>query len=517
MNPSLSSGRKGGALALTVSLGLLAGLAPKTAEATNTRVWTLGVMNRYIVDDANRWLWPHMITKFGNLFYIELYGAQDSFGSFAPTSQRSRDSAGDLFGGATAHDVQRFSLTAGDLVAVQATAGGGAILSLTDDLFVSFHLSDFENPLVRNFLEGPLAAVSAGNPNSFGWLGSGRMPETVSDANRKFDVFTAYNIQDVAALGLLLSYGSSKYHYRPNSNDPDILGGDDALARDDDNIGASEFRFLLSGGLELGDSAAVDVGFGMGFHTLTYLPNQRSDDVLDGGNGLELQADIRALFGVSEYWEIIPAISFRNLGMSGADLADYNSGLFYNVTDDSGDAARRNTNITDVKVNVLILDLGVAGHFRPNEIVQFWGAAGFQIQRQVFQYEHTIPESDTFTRDNPVEFFRQGRTPDAFPYLKLALEARVFSWLDFRGGVVKYLRADSTRVEQIDDQDTGNNRDNDFTQDLPFFDYFVGLAAHYEGFFLDMQLDPQWFKRGPEFLSGAQGNMFINGSLGYRY
>jgi hypothetical protein len=492
--------KRGGALAIAAATALL---SPSSAQATTTRVWTLGVMNRYILDDANRWLFPHMITKFGNLFYIELYGAQDSFAEFAPTSMRSRDTP-------------VMFLQDSDLAPVQATAGGGSILSLTDDIFVSFHLSDYENATIRSFLSSLTMAAPAivnGDPTMFPWANTGATPDALADANRKFDVFFAYNVQDLAAFGLLLSYGSSKYHYLPNNNDADILSGDDALARDEDDIGTSEFRFLLSGGLELGDSAAVDVGFGMGFHGLNYLANQRTD-LIDGGGGIDLQADLRALIGVSEWWEIVPAVSFRLASLSMADLSAYDTGLSYNKSDPAQGQVRQTSNITDIKASRMLIDVGIAGHFRPNDIVQFWGATGFQIQRQAFQYEHL--EADD-ARENPLEFYRDVRSADALPYLKLALEAKIFSWLDFRGGVVKYLRADALNHQQIDDQDTNQNQDNTITRDEPFFDYFVGVAAHYEGFFLDMQLDPDWFKRGPEFLSGAAGNMFLNGSLGYRY
>jgi hypothetical protein len=47
----------------------------------------------------------------------------------------------------------------------------------------------------------------------------------------------------------------------------------------------------------------------------------------------------------------------------------------------------------------------------------------------------------------------------------------------------------------------------------------VGAAIHYEGFFIDFQIDPTWFSRGPNLLSGtgAGSPMFINASLGYRF
>lgn len=492
-----------GALALTTTLAVL--MVPGRAEATNTRVWTLGVMNRFVLDDANRWLYPHVITKYGNLFYVELYGYGDSLGVAAPDSQRlGRDTPGSM-------------LIDADLTPVQANAGGGVILGITDDLFVSFHLSDYENPVVRNFLEQDLASVSQGNPNAFPWLGgSGAAPRPISDANRKFDVFAAYNIQDLAALGLLFTFGSSKYKYLPNDTDPDILGGDDTLSRADDELGTQEWRVLLSAGLEPTDALAIDAAFGFAIHGLTYLPNLRSE-ILDGGGGFELQGDVRSVIGITEWWELIPAVSFRMGKLSGADLASYGSGLTYN----NSSPERSNTNVTDISISMLMLDVGVAGHFRPSDIVQFWGAAGFQLLRTAQQYDHFSGEDPNaappIIRDNPLEYARTARTADAFPYLKLGLEARVFSWLDFRGGVVKYLRADGVNSQAIDDQANQNNRDNDVVQDQPFFDYFIGFAAHYEGFFLDMQLDPNWFKRGPDFLSGSGGDMFINGSLGYRY
>ena len=65
--------------ATALALGLIG--ASATAEATSGRVWTLGNRNRFIQDDANRWIYPHTITKYGNLFYLELYGLANSFGS----------------------------------------------------------------------------------------------------------------------------------------------------------------------------------------------------------------------------------------------------------------------------------------------------------------------------------------------------------------------------------------------------------------------------------------------------
>lgn len=488
------------ALAALVAGGVLA--APSLATATTTRVYTLGGMNRFIVDDTNRWLYPHTITKYGNLFYVELFGAEPSQNFSAPGSLRQ--------GAVPAAPIPGsfHNLDLADVSPVQQTAGGGAILALTSDLFLGMHLSDYQNATVPTFL-GLLAGSSQGDPRAFPWLST--PPGAPSEANRKFDLFLAYNLQDVAQLGLKLTYGSSKYNRIPNDNDPDVDSPPGVEKRRVDDIGTQEFGFLLGGGLELGDAAALDIGFGMNFHSLTYAPNDRRN-LLEGGGGLEVQGDVRAMIGISESWELIPAVSFRYMGMSAADLANYGTGLTYT----GGDFRQESFFITDVTWSRMLFDAGLGGHFRASDAVHFWGAVGFQFMRNVAQYENKIGDGGT-SRDQNLEFARDTLTTDALPYMRLAIEARIFSWLDFRGGVVKYLRADTLIERKDDDDNPDNNRFNEVTRDHPFFDYFVGFAVHHEGFFADVQIDPNWFMRGPNFLSGAGANMFVNASLGYRF
>jgi hypothetical protein len=511
-------GTLAGVCAISASL-----LGARPASATTTRVWTLGGMNRFILDDANRWLFPHVITKYGDLFYLELFGANDSISATAPTSERGmndRTAAQALAGGNGFVSGLYPSYATIDMVPVQQTAGGGAIIAVTDDLFISLHLSDYENPLITSFLDGPFAAhastMGAVTPSNPSWLTSGTA-RAVSSANRKFDFFAAYRVPDLASFGLLLTYGSSKYNRNPNSTDPPLFAGNDQQARATDNLGAQELRFLVSGGVDIGEEIAIDAAFGMGFHSLTYLPNN-DGGLLDGGGGNDLQADVRAMIGLTERWEIVPAISIRSGGLEGKDLADFSTGLKYNNSDTG---SRSMVNITDVKVSWFNFDLGVAAHFKPTDFIDFWGATGFQIIRANSQDENTIPRdpSNGVNRTNdPYEFQQLRLSGDVTPYIRMGLEARIFSWLDFRGGVVKYLRADTISETKTDDQNSMNNLGNDFTRDFPFFDYFIGAAVHYDGFFLDMQVDPNWFKRGPNFLSGApMANMFINASLGYRF
>lgn len=478
------------------ALGAVA-LAPAVAEATTTRIYTLGVANRFVLDDANRWLYPHMITRYGNIFYLELFGGESSLGASGDDSNRP--------------GVTPSSLEIADTFPVQSKAGGGAIVKVTDDIFVSAHLSDYEDNTVPTLLNA-LGNVSSGSPLAFPWLPV--PPDAPASANRKFDLFLAYNLQDLAQLGLQLTYGSSKYRRNPNDNDPDVtadlMGG--VETRKPDSIGTSHFGFKLGGGAPLGEFATVDAGLGMKFHSLTYDPNQRNF-LIDGGGGIEFTADVRSMIGVSEWWEIVPAISFRFLSLSAADLADFADGITY-----EGDV-NREPMITDVAASSLLLDIGVGAHFKPAEAINFWAIVGFQTARFSSQFEHLIPEAPDqgLVRDQPLEFSRDTLTFDAFPYIRFAAEARIFSWLDFRGGVVKYLRADTVKEDKEDVQSADNNRLNDVTRDQPFFDYFVGFGAHYGGFFADLHVDPFWFMRGPNVLSGSGGPMMVNTSLGYRF
>lgn len=514
MRPPTPSSHKAAARLSLLVFGLVA-VAPAPAEATNTRVFTLGTMNRFIIDDANRWLYPHVITRYGHLFYVELFGTAPSASEPGDDSLRATNDTPGLYDEFGSGGVPGGALTAADFMPVQSRAGAGAIIGLTDDLFMSFHLSDYQNPLVRGFLEGPVATVSAGNPNDFPWLAGQAAVRPVSDANRKIDVFAAYRLLDLVDLGLLFTYGSSSFSYRADATDPNVPVGaaePDQAARAGDDIGSSEFRFLLSAGTEISPALAIDAAFGLALHTLTYRPNGFTNR-LEGGNGLEIQGDARAMIGLTEWWELIPALSIRSVGFSAADLANYTSGLVYN---DNGVPTRELANITDVSASAFLFDAGVAAHMRPVDFVDFWGAVGFQAMSMGFRYEHIEPEGGGVVRDDPLETFRRSRAVTAL-YFRMGLEARVFSWLDFRGGVVKYLRGDSVSRQQTDAQDVANNRDNGDSRDQPFFDYFIGLAAHYEGFFLDLQLDPFFFERGPQFLSGSGGDMFVNASLGYRY
>jgi hypothetical protein len=490
----------------------LAIATPREAQATSTRIYTLGVMNRFIIDDSNKWLYPHIITKYGNLFYLELFGTGPSRAFSAPTSERQANvpPAPPQLNGI---DFQTYD--AADSVPVQQTAGGGAIVKVTDDIFVSLHLSDYENPMIP-YLLGLLAASSTppNDPNGFPWLFA--PPDAPSTANRKFDVFAAYNMQDMMQFGLLFTFGSSKYKRTPNENDPevmtDLMGNTERRERD--AISTSELGFLLGMGLELGDAAAIDAGLGITFHGLTYEPNERND-LISGGGGIELRGDVRALIGVTEWWEVVPAVSFRYMSLSIEDNANFGTGLVYN--DDTG---RELVYITDVAARRVLFDIGAAGHFRPTDAIDFWAAVGLQFGRWSAEFdnqEEEVTDVGYIRTDQPLEFSRDSISHDAVPYMRFAVEARVFSWLDFRGGVIKFLRADTTTEDKIDDDDNTANRLNDVTRDYPFFDYFVGAAAHYEGFFLDLQVDPSWFMRGPDFLSGSGSNMFINASLGYRF
>lgn len=490
-------------------LGALA-LAPYTAHASSTRAYTLGVMNRFIIDDSNKWLYPQTIANFGSLFYIELFGTGPTRTTVAPGSERLTNTPAPVgLVAITGTDLQTFDAV--DSVPVMQNAGGGAIVKITDDLFVAMHLSDYENPTVPAFL-GLLAANSSGDPTQFPWLPV--PPDSPGTANRKFDVFFAYNLQDLAKFGIALSYGSSKYFRNPNDNDApvqaDLSGGEEA--RKIDEIKTSELGINLGGSVDIGEVASVDVGIGLNFHSLTYLPNDRS--LLEGGGGLELRTDIRALIGVSEAWEVVPALSFRFSSLTAADLANYGNGLLYN-----GDTGREEYFITDVAQKRLLFDMGVAGHYRPTDFLDFWGAIGLQFGRWSAEFENGVPDAPDagLNRDQPLEFSRDSISHDAVPYMRFALEAKVLSWLDFRGGVIKFLRADTVKEDKLDNNVAENNRLNDVTRDYPFFDYFVGAAVHYEGLYLDFQVDPSWLMRGPDFLSGSGGNMFVNASLGYRF
>jgi hypothetical protein len=460
-------------------------------------------MNRFILDDANRWIFPHVITSYTNLFYIDLFGAEASRSVAAPGSNRLMAGADPL----GAFDVA-------ETVPVQNTAGGGALFRVVDGLALGLHLSDYENDVVPRFVE-LIGQSSQGSPSAFPWLAE--PPPGPAAANRKLDVFVAYDYEELLQLGLLLTYGSSGYSFSPDDNvaDPPIDQNGNLEDRTQDEIGTSELGFLLSGAVNLSGTAVIEAGLGLTFHGLTYEPNQR-DDLLIGGGGTEFRLDVRSRIGLTDWWELVPALSLRTLNLYGADEGSFSTGLVYNDED-----GRENYFITDVDAGQTIFDLGVAGHLKPMDAVDFWVAAGIQYSSVFSQYRNQIDDAPDQgeVRDQPLELSREDTSSLTLPYIRLALEAEVFEWLDFRAGLVKFIRDETRSVEAEDDDDGANDRDRSTTTDAPFFDYFIGLAAHHAGFFVDLQIDPRWFASGPEFLSGAGSgrDMMVNVSLGYSF
>lgn len=115
-------------------------------------------MNRFVRDDANRWIYPDVIASYDNLFYIDLFGAAPSRGFAAPGSNRLNAGLDPLG-----------AFDAAETVPVQNSAGDGAIVGVTDQLSISLHLSDYENDVVPSFV-GLLGESATGSPNLFPWL-----------------------------------------------------------------------------------------------------------------------------------------------------------------------------------------------------------------------------------------------------------------------------------------------------------------------------------------------------------
>lgn len=168
-----------------------------------------------------------------------------------------------------------------------------------------------------------------------------------------------------------------------------------------------------------------------------------------------------------------------------------------------------------------LIDVGLAGHLEPLPEVDFWIAGGIQYSSFHNQFRNQLDDAPDQgeVRDEPLEFSRTEFSSLALPYVRMGLEAEIFEWLDFRAGLVKFIRDETVSVDAEDVNVGANNRDNATSTDAPFFDYFVGASVHHKGFFLDLQIDPQWFAAGPEFLSGASTgrNMLVNASLGYTF
>ncbi len=445
----------------------------KNAHATPTRVVSLGDMGLFLNDEANLFQYPGQVAKYGNLFELDLAGAAGK-----------------------------------QLSELNNSAGGGAFLRATPKLTIGAWASDYTNPLISNFLTSVDDFSAASNAGQWKDLAS-KAKAAGGGSERKYDLFAGYALSEAMLGGVQLSYGSQGIRAvpGPNSKSP----GQDYQ----DNVyNQSDFR--LAAGLS---SGAADEGWDA---TLAYQYSGISYSVdnyphFTGGIGTTLALTGRYRTRLSQYWTIIPVVDYR---VDLVNLTEDTQLVAFCTTPDCTTGHGKELPGREERKHSYTghnLNLGLGGKFHATERVNFWGAVGFQLN-YIGAGASVLSDDKALNNVN----FGESTTIWDLPYLRAGLEAQLNDWLVFRGGVRKeVLLKTENKSKEAPDANASFNRttrtDLGVDEGNASFAGFVGFGVRYSGLVGDLLIDPSFFFRGPQFISGSGGNLAIRATLAYAF
>lgn len=453
-------------------------LAATTARATPARVVGLGDLGRYVEDDTNVLLYPGLIGRHTNFVWVDLAPGAGAAG-VSPTLPEQQSS----------------------------TLNGGAFIRLTDALSLGIMASDYAPGEHAEFLRQVGAASEMGRTGNRGSF------EALSglEALRRYDLLVGYSLSRDLGLGLRLSYGGVGQSYVPDEDDQTV--GDNPERRKTDSMGQQQIRATAGLSGLLADGTAYDVALDYANYAAWYRKNEEHTFQGGGGHGVGVNARMR--FVLSRYWDLIPQVSYR--------------GQFFGLEEDStmpefGENGRARVERLKKRAdgsssynfygrNQHTIDVGAAGALRASKVATFWLATGIE-------WNGVFDSADIATND--IELLAQESSHTlALPYVKFAVEATPLEWLRLRIGAEKYSFSASgeTFVEDIKEKRKTREGGSELSPLASRRDFaaYIGASAVVEGFQADLLLENEFLRRGPNFLSGAGGNIAARASLSYRF
>ena len=485
-------------------------LAAGSAAAWETRVLTLGDQNRFVEDDANIWLYPQKVMRYGDRLYLDL----------ARKEGRVIDSNGEAEG----------------LEAIKGL-NGGFFLDVTENLHLAFWASEYTDHTTYTYLQG--VTHSQNNPERADCGGlvperEGAPPNNncrmagesitgdafrepaggfTTGANRKLDVFGGIRFSPSFDLGAHFWFGKgtfSLYSERNISEDKkhfeDHSGGS---ATTDWQFSTSTFGLGIGATISLFADSHLDLGFRYANYSYTMDDATVLKPTVDGGN--QIGFDGRMVTRLSKHWFLVPSMQFGYTGFTG--IVDVVS----SPADSSGIGLRTST-LDWTNTN---FDLGLGLHMKVIGKASLFTAVGLDYNKDEFH------SASDWGADHIISY-----TTMQLPYWRTGFEAPLFSWLDFRAGFIKRMGTwqgvddylDPGNIDEDTDKEAYRRRGNalddvSYSLDsenaaalrnkgflIPLdFETFVGATMHREGWFFTVEVDPNFLFHGPfnPFVGGA--------------
>jgi hypothetical protein len=344
--------------------------------------------------------------------------------------------------------------------------------------------SDYNDPLTAQFAE------------QFDLPDTPNFSPKGAQANRQWDLLLgrAFAWGDV---GLHMYYGGATYKRSPSYRETSQF--DASYDRASDSFKVSELGIDLGGTLKL-NRITVDAAFKYAMHGYSYKPDSVG---FPGslGNGSEIGLTARANWILSARWAIVPLFGFKSGSISGVQTRNPGDA----TTLDQEAQTHRSAEMSQIEFGVGVLVTPVNG---------------------VTVYLAPELRYDKFSQKTQVDtnWTRQSVSTINFPLIRSGIEFKLTDWLTMRSAFVKFVPTETREtVTQDDDGKTVVTEKNDL---VPFIgsakaqaDYFytVGFGVNYNKFFLDFELDPAYFSRGPYLLSGSGADMFLRASATYLF
>ncbi len=494
-------------------------LVSGSAAAWETRVLTLGDQNRFIEDDANIWLYPQKLLKYGDRFYLDL----------ARKEGRVVDSQGEGEG----------------LEAIQ-DMNGGFFIEATENLHLAFWATQYTDMTMNAFLNGTQAAQQ--NPENCAGLvqEDGNAPpsnncrmsgqEIVGDDyrgqyggfthgdNRKLDMFLGWKLAPNFDMGAHLWLGSGKWAYvndRAISEDKKHYDGESGgSALTDLLYETMNFGIGLGASMNLWADGDLDLGIRFAHYKYDLYDKEVVKPSVDGGNVFAL--DTRLTTRLSKHWWLTPALQVDYKGFGG--LVDVNTS--------PGDSSGIGNNTSTIDWKSINFDLGLGLQMRTAGKGTLFTSFGIDYKLDEFKAQSDWGADHTISVDTL-----------QLPYWRTGFEAPLFSWLDLRGGVIKRWGSIHVMDDFLDPGNTTVDTDKEAyrrrasaTREYTYsmdeenraalaqlgyvapmdFETFVGTTMHHEGWYFTTELDPNFLFYGP-FNNVANKPWFARFEISYRY
>ena len=439
---------------------VVAGFA-STAMASYTRMHSLGEGGRYLKDETNVRFFPSLIAEFPDQFGLELGNAVSNFNQpFDP-----------VLAELTGH--------------IHLNTLYGVVLGIWASDYNHRNSGDIGAQIGASFAEKFAMPTNEFDPNGAG-------------ANRKYDLVLgrAFNW---GSLGLNIAYGSSSYDRSPHWDEVSQFNADYNRAKD--SFSYSELSLRFGGTMRLANRLAIDAALYYNSMGYAYKPDGISfPGTLDAGGAYGLIA--RANWLLSARWSIVPMLKFDMASASGTQTRD--AGSADNL--DPEFQTRHNADKMD-------FELGVGFVLTPMAGITVYVAPAITYTKESMKQQVDFDwNKDTWTQMN-------------LPQIRSGIEFQLTDWMVLRSAFVKNVM-DNTH-EHADYIDAVGKMVVTTRHDLvpqignqagqASYWYTVGFGLTFERFFLDFELDPAYFNRGPYLLSGAGGNMFLRASATYLF